>query len=114
MAAPSGIGMLAVIENGEPRFLPLEFYIVDGMLYSAAGAWLEQCDGQHVQVLLFNPGYDLLQIDGVLRCSHDDDDRARLRESLAYLLNNDLVVKIIPQDIEVLTAIVAHLPRKAA
>ncbi|HOF86669.1 MAG TPA: hypothetical protein PLZ36_01020 [Armatimonadota bacterium] len=111
MAPLSGIGMLAVIENGEPRFRPLEFVTVDGELWAASRGNLEHCDGQHVEVLFFNEGYDLAQVQGVLRCSHHAGDLDRLRALCqttppypASTHQDEMVIKVIPGDTEVLPA----------
>jgi len=112
MAPLSGIGMLAIIENGEPRFRPLEFVSVDGELWAASHANLDNCDGQHVDVLFFNEGYDLAQVQGVLRCSHQVGDLDRVRALRgeynppypASAHQDEIVIKVIPRDTEVLPA----------
>jgi hypothetical protein len=97
----AGIGMLTTIEDGEPRLRPLDFVEIDGQLWAGAHAGLERCDGQHVEVLFFNEGYDLAEVHGILRCSHTPDDHRRLHDRAPHAAG-DCVVKIIPQHAEVL------------
>jgi hypothetical protein len=104
MAALSGIGMLAVIENGEPRFRPLEFYPIDGEFWAASPHNLDHCEGQHVDLLFLNEGFDYALVQGVLRCSHQPGDYQRLQTLAHAYAPAAVIIKVIPQDAEVLSA----------
>lgn len=103
MAALMGIGILATREGGDTRLRLLEFITVDGELWAAAGDSLAHCDGQHVEVRFLTEGYDLAQVQGILRCSTAQDDMRRL-QGTSPQQTGALVVKIIPQHAEYLPA----------
>lgn len=102
MAALSGIGMLAVIENGEPRFRPLEFFPVDGEFWAAVPRELDACEGQHVELLFLNGEFDYAHVQGVLHCSHLSGDVQRLQTLAHAAARAAVIIKIIPQDAEIL------------
>jgi hypothetical protein len=89
----------------------MEFITVDGELWAASHNNLDACDGQHVEVLFINEGYDLAQVKGVLRCSHQARDLQRMHALLIGAPQGDdqrqdeVLIKIIPRDAEVLRAI---------
>lgn len=112
MRQAHGIGVLATIEEGEPRLRPMEFSLVNGELWAATSKhshkYREVRDGQHVEVLFMNEEFDHARVRGVLEWSTEADDRRRLWELqrdithwYADVNDPDLVImKIIPEQAE--------------
>ncbi|HEX2949368.1 MAG TPA: pyridoxamine 5'-phosphate oxidase family protein [Armatimonadota bacterium] len=113
MKQAHGIGVLATIENGEPRLRPMEFSLVDGELWAATAKhsrkYTDVPDGQHVEVLFMNNEFDHARIRGVLRWSTTPHDRERLwqlqHDDITHWYSGvddpDLVImRIVPEEAE--------------
>lgn len=113
MEQTHGIGVLATIEEGEPRLRPMEFSLVGDELWAATSRKSRKYagihDGEHVEVLFMNARSDHARIRGVLTCSDTAADRQRLwalqRGSIErwYAGVDDpnlVVLKIIPEAAE--------------
>lgn len=111
MAQPGNIGILAMVEAGEPRVRPMEFVYVDGELWAAASRRSLKLrglrDGQHVDVLLIDELLTQDRVRGYVHCSTRADDRQRLWalqqcDIAVWCQGEDdpdfIVLKIIPDD----------------